>query len=176
MTHQRIMKGTIMRRLVHAVSRLMATVVLLALLIGVPLAVGRLIGWPAPSVSQLRSTWRTRQIDTDTVIRLGSVIFVLLWAWFAVTALSETARAMRWEARTPGRPMPTLQSGPGDAIRRLVRLAVLSTVSVRLPERHAANGENQCRPGRGDRGVNAGRGTRWHCPRRWARHLRSREG
>ena len=119
-----------MRRLAHALSRLLATVALLALLIGVPLAVGRLIGWPTPSVAQLRSTWRTRQIDTDTVIKLGSVIFVLLWAWFAVTALSEAVRAMRWQARSPGRPLPALQSGPGDAIRRLVRLAVLSTVSV----------------------------------------------
>ena len=119
-----------MARLLRAIVRAAALLGLIVGLIGVPVLLAQLVGRPYPSLTQLRASWTTRQVDTEAVIRIGCAIFVMLWVWFAFTAVSELARVLRWRARTPQRPMPPLRQGPGEAVRWLVRVALLSSVTV----------------------------------------------
>jgi hypothetical protein len=116
-------------RLLRSTTRLLALVGLAGLLAGVPAALVVLVGRPYPSGAQLTGAWRTQQVDTDTVIRFGWAVFLGLWAWFAFTALAESARVVQWRSTQPRRPLPATGRGPAGVVRQLVRLAMLSSVT-----------------------------------------------
>lgn len=122
--------GSLVRRLVRFVVRLAATLVVFAVVVGVPVALVVLVGRPVPSLDQLRAAWRSGRIDDDSVIRLGTALFLLLWAWFAASAVGEVHRALRWRAGDRARPLPAAGGGPTGWLRQLVRVAVLSSVAT----------------------------------------------
>ena len=106
------------------VLRMGALVLLAMLLVVLPVAVALLVGVPDPSLSEWRSLWTAGRIDGQLVVQVGVVLFVVLWAWFAITALAELWRVARRAPVTP------LDRGPSSVVRGLVRLAVLSGAAL----------------------------------------------
>ncbi|MEQ1703173.1 MAG: hypothetical protein ABMA25_23965, partial [Ilumatobacteraceae bacterium] len=119
-----------MSRLSRTVLRLLALVLLAALLIGIPLAVFRLVGSPLPSTEQLRAAWSARRIDSDLVLRIGGLVFAVLWAWFALTALTEAWQVLSWRLRGQRGSLAVLPSGPSGWVRSLVRFIAISSVTA----------------------------------------------
>ena len=108
----------------------LALAALAALLVGVPLLVFRVIGNPLPSLSRLEQAWSSRRVGGDLVIDIGGSVFVVLWAWFAITAITELWHVLAWRfsgSRTRLAPLPP---GPSGWVRSLVRFIALSTVSI----------------------------------------------
>jgi len=110
--------------------RVAALVALVMLLVGVPAAVLLTVGAPWPSGAQWRDAWTSRSVDTSFVVHLGSVMFLALWSWFAVTAVAEMVRLMA-ARRDPERvvAMPS-GDGPTKWVRGLVRVAAIGSVSA----------------------------------------------
>ncbi len=106
--------------------RLLAAAVLSMLLIGLPLAAVSTIGVPLPTWSQLAQSWHQRRVPNELVLRCGAMVFLVLWAWFAATAVAEMVSI----ARNPGGSRAPLEAGPSGWVRALVRVAVISTVSA----------------------------------------------
>lgn len=119
-----------MRSAQRTVLRVLALLGLLAVLIGVPVMVARTIGLPVPSWHQWRIAMSSRRVDTDFVVRLGAGIFVLLWSWFAVTAVAEFGRV--WAHRREPSALPAVDRADGPAwwVRGLVRFIAISSVSA----------------------------------------------
>ena len=71
----------------------------------------------------------TRQVDADFVVRLGTAVFVLLWAWFAVTAVVEFVRVLT----RPGsvhRAGDIAAQSPTNWVKSLVRFIAISSVAA----------------------------------------------
>jgi hypothetical protein len=111
--------------------RLLAFLFLLALLAGVPLVVVAVVGVPLPSAAQLRHVWDTRRVDTDLVVRVGSTVFLVLWAWFTTTALVELRRVLPIRHDGAALAAPS-DRGPGAMVRGLVRFVAVSSVGAGL--------------------------------------------
>ncbi len=128
-------------------ARAAAWAVLAVLLAGVPAAAVALVageGGVADVAGALRRAGRTGRLDTDAVVAVGLAVFVLLWAWFACSAVGEAVRVMRWRrwhaggvrghggSRTRGAatPLPATLATPTGWVRGLVRVALLSGVAV----------------------------------------------
>lgn len=110
--------------------RVMATVWMIAAMVGVPVAIVTVVGLPLPTGAQLRDAWSDDSVDADLVLAIGGVLFTILWLWFVITALAELLHVIKWRfASTPAalRPLPT---GPDRWIRQLMRFIALSSVSA----------------------------------------------
>lgn len=120
----------IVRRVRHAAVRIAATVVLLAILIGVPVLLIGVLRLPLPD----RGTWRAvvsgRRLDENVAVSLGALVFVALWAWFAASAAAECWSVVRWRRSGCSADPPQVSHGPTRWLRLLVRAAVLTGVSV----------------------------------------------
>lgn len=121
-------------RLAAALSRTGAFVVLSGVLIGLPLAVVRLVGLPRPGSWSLAAAGR---LDERVIAEIGGAVFLLLWAWFACTVVVEVARVVRSgggrRRRSPHAAPPVLpptSPTPAGWVRRLVRVALVSSVAV----------------------------------------------
>ena len=119
-----------MTRLSRTVLRVIALAFLATLLIGIPLAVFRLVGSPLPTGDQLRAAWSARRIDSDLVLRVGGLVFVVLWAWFALTALAEAWQVLSWRLRGRRGSLAVLPPGPSGWVRSLVRFIAISSVTA----------------------------------------------
>ena len=119
-----------MRSLIRLLVRVAALVLLVALLVGVPAIVLITVGSPWPSMAQWREAWQSRAVDTDVAVRIGAALFLVLWGWFAVTALGEAARIVA-ARRDPAR-LATMPIGDGPVrwVRGLVRVAAVGAVSA----------------------------------------------
>lgn len=119
-----------MRSIRRTLLRALALVLLLAVLVGVPVVVARTVGMPVPSWQQWRSAIAMRRVSTDFVVRLGAAVFVLLWSWFACTAVAEFGRV--WHRRRDPHALPPLARADGPAwwVRGMVRFIAVSSVSA----------------------------------------------
>ena len=119
-----------MRLISTTLTRLGAALVLVVVLVAVPLAAVALIGLDVGAISEGTHTGR---LGTDAVVQLGLAVFLLLWVWFVVTALSEVGRVLRWR-RSPRHLVlrPTMPS-PTGWVRGLVRVALISSTVVVAP-------------------------------------------
>ena len=118
--------------LLSGVSRLIAAVTLLGVLVVLPLLVWRGVGGVGGSESggiDWRGSLGSGRIDADTVVALGLIVFSALWVWFALTAGGEIARVVAWH-RHPTATLAPVPPSPSGAIRRLVRAALVSTSAV----------------------------------------------
>ncbi len=114
--------------LLSGVSRLLASVTLLGVLVVLPLVVWRGVGGKSGGIDW-RGSLGSGRIDADTVVALGLIVFSALWVWFALTAVGEIARVVAWH-RHPTATLPPVPPSPSGAIRRLVRAALVSTSAV----------------------------------------------
>lgn len=119
-----------MTRLPRTLLRLLALAFLAALLIGVPLAVFRVVGSPLPGADQLRAAWSARRIDSDLVLKIGGLVFAILWLWFALTALAEAWQVLSWQLRGRRGSLAVLPPGPSGWVRSLVRFIAISSVTA----------------------------------------------
>jgi len=110
--------------------RLLAFLMLAVVLVGVPVAVFRLIGVPLPGADELRNAWQSRQVSGDLVVRIGAAVFAGLWLWFAATALAELWHVVAWRAGRTGTRLAPLPPGPSGAVRALVRFIMVSSVTA----------------------------------------------
>ena len=119
-----------MRSLTRLLVRLAALLLLVGLLVGLPTVVLVMVGAPWPSSAEWRDAWQSRMVGTDMVVRLGAGLFLVLWAWFAATALAEAGRVLV-ARRDPAR-LATMPSGDGPVrwVRSLVRVAAIGSVSA----------------------------------------------
>ena len=86
-------------RFSRTVLRVLAFGLLVAALVGVPIVVLSVVGSPVPGADEVGNAWRSRQLSSDLVVRIGAAVFALLWLWFAVTAIAEL-----WPRCLPGLP------------------------------------------------------------------------
>jgi hypothetical protein len=107
-----------------------ALVVLVAMLAGVPVVLVAMVGVPAPSWMQIQRAWTLRAIDNELVLRLGAVLFLVLWSWFAATAVAEAWRVMHH--RRTGRSLPPAEGGPSGWVKGVVRFVALSSAAASL--------------------------------------------
>lgn len=119
-----------MRRILRAVARLTATVLLATALVAVPAVVLTVVGLPFPSGDQLRSAWTSQRISEDLVLRIGASVFTLLWAWFAVTAIAELWRVLAWRRGARWARLAPVPPGPSGWVRALVRFVAVSSVTA----------------------------------------------
>ncbi|MEI6498279.1 MAG: hypothetical protein WCO88_16595, partial [Actinomycetota bacterium] len=84
-----------MRRFLNLITRCAAAAVLIVLFVGVPLLVVRILGLPGGSSF---SGVDTHHLDERLIIRIGCAVFLLLWVWFAATAVSEVVAIWKWRA------------------------------------------------------------------------------
>jgi hypothetical protein len=112
------------------IGRMVTLLALLVVLVGVPVAVVVLVGIPVPTWPQVHRAWSLHRLDAALVVRLGGVIFVVLWSWFAATALLECWRVL--EHRRTGRPLRPTTHGPAGLLRNAIRFVVLSSATASL--------------------------------------------
>jgi hypothetical protein len=128
-------------RFVPALARSGALLVITAVVVGVPLTVVRLMGLPRPGSWSLAAAGR---LDERVIAEIGGAVFLLLWAWFACTVAAEVVRVVRSvlsgrrghrsdRSDTPRRGLPPTSSTPTGWVRRLVRVALVSSVVVAGP-------------------------------------------
>lgn len=110
-------------------ARALALLILTGLLIGVPWLVVSVVGLPFPTPSQLGAAWRERRVPGELVLRVGTSVFVVLWAWFASTALAELAQVRR-ARRVGAAAVPPVAPGPAGWVRMLVRVVAISSLSA----------------------------------------------
>lgn len=118
------------KRLAYGLLRLGSLGILLAVLVGVPTIFLRAIGSPNQGLGKLGAIWRSREVDTESVLAIGSVIFLALWLWFVFTALVEIRTVLAWRRGRSDEPLVRLSRGPDQWVRRLVRVVALSSVSA----------------------------------------------
>ncbi|MEI6400775.1 MAG: bacterial transcriptional activator domain-containing protein [Actinomycetota bacterium] len=125
-------------RFVSALARCGALLVITTILVGVPLTVVHLIGLPHPGSWSLAPAGR---LDERMIAEIGGTVFLLLWAWFACTVATEAVRVVRSirnvrrrhhsnRGDAPRRVLPPTSSTPTGWVRRLVRVALVSSVAV----------------------------------------------
>jgi len=102
----------------------------LAVLVGVSVAMFKLVGVPVPGAEELRDAWQHRQIGGELVVRIGAAIFAGLWLWFAATALAELWHVIAWRVGGTGARLAPLPPGPSGSVRALVRFIVVSSVTA----------------------------------------------
>lgn len=119
-----------MDRLSRTLLRALALTLLAVLLVGIPVAVFQLVGSPVPSGEQLRAAWSARRIDSELVLRIGGLVFAVLWAWFALTALAEAWQVLSWRLRGRRGSLAVLPPGPAGWVRSLVRFVAISSVTA----------------------------------------------
>ena len=118
--------------------RLVAALTLAVLLLGPPLVVTRIVPDPVPTSAQLSLLRNSGSLDTDLALRLGALLFYLLWAWLAIVALVEVGRVLgaRSGAQRGVRDSRALLPPdhgswmPTSLVRRLVRLALLASLTT----------------------------------------------
>ena len=128
------------RHLRSLLVRLVAFVLLVGIVAGVPVAVVRLIGRPWPDPARARIEFRTGHVTTDTAMRLTAALALIVWAWAAVTILIEISRVLRHTTThtgsTPRRATraisapTTIARRPSGVLQGLVRLALVGTLST----------------------------------------------
>ena len=133
-----------LNRVTRGLLRLGAGVVVIAVIV-VPIIVMAAVAGN-PLTGDLVGSLGDRQVGNDQVIKLLSIAFYALWAWFAIPALRQVAislttpststRRRRTTAPTTGRTvaranvsMPADEAGPRGWLAQLVRFA-LSAVTV----------------------------------------------
>ncbi len=119
-----------MSRPLRALARLVTALGLAVVLAGVPVAIVLGVGVPLPSLAGLRDAWSAQRVDADLVLRIGTLVFVALWAWFALTALAELWRVMAWKRGPVGARLAPVPPGPSGWIRSLVRFVAISSVTA----------------------------------------------
>lgn len=113
------------------VGRVLAGSALIALLVGVP-AVALTLTDTLPGTS-LAEVVTTGRLDAAAVVQVVSLVFLLLWAWFAVTAIDEAWRLVRHRRSGLAGPLPEPPPSPTGLARRLVRTALLSSGALLVP-------------------------------------------
>lgn len=111
------------------VLRAMAGLSLALLLLGVPVAVVARLRSTEGSVD-LRVLWQQHRVTPEVALLAGGVLFVVLWSWFALTALAELVRV--WPKRSAPEVAAArhVEGGPSGLVRAVVRFVVLSSVSA----------------------------------------------
>ncbi|MFZ4719765.1 MAG: hypothetical protein ACOYMR_10090 [Ilumatobacteraceae bacterium] len=109
--------------------RLLTLALLLVVLVGTPMVVFRVVGVSRPGATW-RAVWQHQHLSSAVAVQFGLACFLVLWAWFAVTALWELRRIWphRHERGQIGR--VRLQDGPAGWVRGAVRFVALSSVSA----------------------------------------------
>lgn len=108
------------------VRRFAAAVGLAGLLGGPPYVIGRLVGNPILTEVQWDALRRTGTLDSPTALKLGAGLFYLVWFWLVAIALSEIARVRQAQPEMTS----TRTWSPANLVRRLVRLALATTVTT----------------------------------------------
>lgn len=104
------------RRVLKGVAALVGS---LLLLLGVPVALAVLVGYPLPTSAPSRD-WLTAQVDAELVIKVIAALVWVVWAHFVVCFLTEW-RAVR-AGRMPGR---VVMGGGSQVLARQLVAAVL---------------------------------------------------
>jgi nucleoid-associated protein YgaU/DNA-binding SARP family transcriptional activator len=125
-----------MSRLANVARGLAAVAVMVMLLVGFPVAMARLVGWPlptsVPSLDGMRDVLETGDVPAQLVVNVLAVIAWLLWAQLAYAIAVEAIWAARGQARRTLRTLPGVQL----AAARLVASCTL-VLSASLPARAA---------------------------------------
>jgi hypothetical protein len=108
------------------VRRLAAAVGLVGLLGAPPYVIGRLVGNPILNGMQWDALRRTGTLDSPTALKLGGGLFYLVWFWLGAIALSEIVRVRQAQPDVTS----TRTWSPANVVRRLVRLALATTVTT----------------------------------------------
>ena len=124
------MFGRLTMRLRRGTLRVLASVLLLTAMVGVPVALKELVGFPLPSATQLGDAWRHNTVDAGLVLAIGAAIFTVLWLWFLFTALAELLHVIKWRFDGSTAVLRPLQQGPDRWIRQLMRFIALSSVTA----------------------------------------------
>ncbi|WP_420451666.1 LysM peptidoglycan-binding domain-containing protein [Ilumatobacter sp.] len=117
----------------HLAARVAAALTLVATLIGPPLAIGALIGRPWPDRARLADEISLGRLTTDTTMRVAALLFVVVWAWAVVVIGSEALSITRARRRAPAAAAMMVRadtSGPSGALHRLVRIAMIGSVTT----------------------------------------------
>lgn len=136
----------LVRMMTRAVARATVAAVLLVVLVGTPMAGIRLVDVGLRDGWSLRDLVSTRRVDDRVVVAIGVGVFVVLWAWFAMTALAEVWVSMRWRLSGGRRDLAPVADGSLRWLRLLVRFVVVSgavaglAVSVAAPGVAGADG------------------------------------
>lgn len=115
------------------VARIGAALTLLVLVVVPPVLVVRLIGRPWPDWATLRSQVDGGRLTNDTTMRIAAAMFMVIWIWAMIQVASEVFAIIRARSVPIGRParaslpMPT---GGNGALHRLVRIALLGSVTT----------------------------------------------
>ncbi|CAN5622260.1 hypothetical protein BH10ACT2_BH10ACT2_20210 [soil metagenome] len=117
-------------RLLRGTLRTLASALLVGVMVGVPLALRKLVGFPLPSIGQLADAWRKSTIDSDLVLSIGAAIFTVLWLWFVFTALAELLYVIRCRFDGPTAVLRPLANGPDRWIRQLMRFIAFSSMTA----------------------------------------------
>ncbi len=114
-----------MSRTSHAPVRITAAATLLAVFGAVPAAVVSFVG--LPRWAEISAAASTGRINDGAIVSIGTTLFLGLWAWFALTALAEAVRVLAWRGGDPTRSLTPVTSSPSGMVKRLVRVALIST-------------------------------------------------
>jgi nucleoid-associated protein YgaU len=109
-------------------TRMGATLVLLAIAIVPPLVIVRMIGRPWPQWSQLIDEFDAGRVSTDTTMRVAACAALVLWS-FTMLVIAREVRVVLGERRHPDFVATSAATGAGP-IRRLVRLMLAGSVTT----------------------------------------------
>lgn len=118
-----------MARLTHRLRSLAALLALFALLVGVPMLLALVAGWPlpgrAPDWSRISTAVEQGDIPGETVIKVLAVLVWIAWAQLAWAIVWElVVNVPRSNRGQLAQPAPLVPSGLGRGIGRLVALAL----------------------------------------------------
>ena len=120
-----------MRRLTNLAKGVAALAALLALVVGVPILLVWVKGWPGPtavpSLDSLREAWDRQSLPDQVVVNVLFVGLWLAWANMVRAVLIEVAAAVR---DRPARPMHVGLGMQAIAVRLVATVAVMLTVSL----------------------------------------------
>jgi hypothetical protein len=87
-----------------------ATVALVALIVGVPLALSAAVGWPlphqVPSLSGLRTSLTSRGIPDRTLLDILACVAWVAWASVVLSIAEEALATLRGRSYRPSNPSP----------------------------------------------------------------------
>ena len=119
-----------MMRFRRGTLRVLASALLLGVMITVPVALRRLVGFPLPTASQLSDAWRHNSVDPDLALAIGAAVFTVLWLWFVLTALAELLHVIKCRFGGAAAVLRPLPPGPDRWIRQLMRFIAFSSVTA----------------------------------------------
>jgi hypothetical protein len=99
---------------------------LLAVIVGLPLALAALTGWPLPHHLPTGATIRTALSEQMTTAVLDNILSIVCWVLWAQFTWSVYAEVRAWRAHTTAARLPGA-AGPQAVARQLVLAAALST-------------------------------------------------